>query len=120
MLGALDLALVFPHVAFGERVVGVRALVADRVEVVADAHERDAVAVDVEASGRTRREIVDDATRNVSAHYRRTRRCSSLSMTVPRNRCVSALTGRRANTSSKNPSTIRRSASAGGTPRDSR
>ena len=54
VLRALDLALVLPHVALGERVVGVRALVADRVEVVADAHDRDAVTVDVEAARRTR------------------------------------------------------------------
>ena len=54
VLRALDLALVLPHVALGERVVGVRARVADRVEVVADAHDRDAVPVDVEAAARCR------------------------------------------------------------------
>ena len=47
--GALDLALLDPHLALGQRVVLVAALVVDGVELVADAHQRDAVAGHVEA-----------------------------------------------------------------------
>ena len=48
VLRALDLALVGPDVALGERVVGVRALVADHVPVVAEVHRAEPVTVDVE------------------------------------------------------------------------
>ena len=47
-------------------------------------------------------------------------RCSSFSTTLRRNGATSERTGRRSNTSSKNPSTMRRSASSGGTPRVAR
>ena len=41
MLRALDLPLVAPHLALGQRHVGVAADVADGVDVVADAHDGD-------------------------------------------------------------------------------
>ena len=113
--------LVLPHVALGEREVGVRAPVAERVEVVADAH-------DARCGGRRRRSgrpcparcrSVAQSRTSVS-HHRLARECSSLSTTERRSPRVSAPTGSRSNTSSKNPSTISRSASSGGMPRDSR
>ena len=70
-----------------KRVVGVRARVADRVEVVADAHDRDAVAVDVEAARRPGREIVaarHDGVTIASPISASPARCSSLSTTERR------------------------------------
>ena len=103
-----------------KREVGVRAGVADRVEVVADAHDRDAVAVDVEATRANRARGRHGRTRAARHPSVLARRCSSLSTTERRSPLDSALTGRRSSTSSKNPSTIRRSASSGGMPRLSR
>ena len=51
---ALDLALVDPHLAFGQRVVLVAATVGHGVERVPDAHQGDAVAGHVEAPGLAR------------------------------------------------------------------
>ena len=61
MLGALDLQLVLPHVALGERVVGVAAAVAEGVHVVADPHQRDAVRPDVDPASRSRLDVVQAA-----------------------------------------------------------
>src|SRR5256885_283828 len=46
VLRALDLALVLPHVALRQGVVGVRARVVDDVEIVADAHDAQPLTVD--------------------------------------------------------------------------
>jgi hypothetical protein len=58
VLPALDLALVLEHLAVGQRVVLVAALVADGVVVVADPHQADAMALDVEAACLARHELV--------------------------------------------------------------
>src|ERR1700730_965681 len=58
VLRTLDLALVLPHVALGQRVVLVRAPVGDHVEVVADADDRNAVSFDVEALGTSGIDVV--------------------------------------------------------------
>ena len=121
VLRALDLALVLPHVALGERVVGVGARVADHVPVVVDAHDAQAVAVDVEARVRCparRRRPCRPARQALALAI--ASRCSIFSITLRRSGATSDGSGSRSNTSSKNPSTMSRSASSGGTPRVSR
>ena len=61
VLRALELLLVAPHLALGERHVGVTAHVADRVHVVVDAHHGDRYPTDHEPAGRARCELVEGA-----------------------------------------------------------
>ena len=71
MAGALDLALVGPHLTLRQGVVLVAALVVDRMErVVAAADQRDATTVHVEAPRLARCQLVGRAERHGLRHRR--------------------------------------------------
>ena len=124
VLRALDLALVAPHLALGQRHVGVAADVADRVDVVADAHDRDRRRRRRRPGARRARLQVGRAANVVSVITptpgQRARRGRAWPTTRRRSSAASGPTGSWSSTSSKKPSTIRRSAICVGMPRLSR
>src|SRR5512138_2349051 len=117
VLPALQRQLVDVDLALGERDVLVRAGVADRVDVVVDADDGDAVAGDVEPAGLAGAELLQRAERHLG-HHASLR--ANLAATPSRSSGARPATGRRERTSSKKPLTTRRSASSVGTPRLSR
>ena len=66
VLRALDLPLVAPHLALGQRDVGVAAHVADGVHVVAAAHDGDRHAVDVDAASSPLQPSASSSTRGTA------------------------------------------------------
>src|SRR5919106_1516186 len=123
VLPALDGPVLGVDLALGQRDVGVRAAVADGVELVADPHDGDAVLADVEAAGLTGCQVVEAAKPLLGAGLRRgcsPSRRSNLAAIVERSSGATEVTGARSSTSSKNPLTMSRSASSVATPRLSR
>src|SRR5438067_7722088 len=117
VLPALDLPFVLPDLAVGERVVLVAAAVVDGIHVVAEAHHAHPDATYLEASGRAGLDFVEPAeARRRRRHAPPPRRTAKRS----RSRVASESDGSRSSTSEKNPSTMSRSATSGGTPRLSR
>ena len=115
VLRALDRARGRVHLALGERGLGVRAAVADRVPVVADAHDSDGATVDHEPRRRVRGEVGECTDRGAHDAL-----LLSLAATRARISGRSEPTGNTDSTSSKKPSTTNCSASCGGMPRLSR
>src|ERR687897_1044653 len=119
VLPALDGLVVGVNLTLGQRDVLVGAGVADRVDVVADAHHRDAVPAHDEPTRLSGRQLVEAAQPLLRRRHYASRR-SNLAATVARRTGTTEGTGRRPSTSSKNPLTISLSASSVGTPRLSR
>src|SRR5438445_13716348 len=104
--------------AVGRPVVGVAAQVPDYQHPGAHAHDAQLVPSDLEPAGLARGDLVEPAEHLVVRHQARLR--SSLPAMSARSSRSNGPTGSRSITSSKKPSTIRRSATSGGTPRLSR